>query len=125
MPNPLDALRCFSMATRKMSTEERARIFKALSDPKRVQLLDLVAEHGSLSGTDLAKMMGISLALVSHHWEILADAGLLEKTRVGQTRYCTAQIACLGEALACFKELEPAPPEKKRAPARPKKKKSA
>ena len=121
MPTPLDALRCFSMAARKMTTEERAKIFKALSDPRRVELLDLVAAHGSLSGTEIAERMGISVALLSHHWEILSDAGLLLKTRVGQSRYCTAKIACLGEALACFQDLEVPPPKKKRTTAKKKK----
>lgn len=92
-----------------MSFEERARIFKALSDPRRVEMLDLLAKHGALCGTELAEMMEISVALVSHHWEILAEAGLVDKRRVGQARYCTMEISRLGEAVGVWDEVAPCP----------------
>ena len=110
------------MAKMRMSSTERARIFKALSDPRRIDILDLVAKHGSLTGTELANLMGISVALLSHHWDVLADAGLLAKTRVGQARYCRLEMACLGEAVDCWREIIPgaanaAPPPKKKKSA--------
>jgi DNA-binding transcriptional ArsR family regulator len=33
--------------------------------------------------------MGVSIALVCHHWEVLVDAGILKKERQGQLRVCT------------------------------------
>ncbi len=49
----------------------RAKMFKALADPKRVQIVDVVTREGTMCGTQLAERLGISLALLSHHWKIL------------------------------------------------------
>ena len=97
------------MASRKQSGntyEDRARVFKALADPNRLRILDLLSEEGTLCGTDLADRAGISLALLSHHWKILMDAGLISREQRGQTKYCSLECGRLKEALAPW----PAPP---------------
>lgn len=81
-----------------MSSAERAKVFKALSDPKRVDIIDTLAAHGQMCGTELANHLGISLALLSHHWEVLIDAGLCRKDREGQLRYCSLNVERLREA---------------------------
>lgn len=81
-----------------MTPEQRAKIFKALSDPRRVDMVDLLAKHGAMCGTQLAETLGISVALVSHHWEVLIDAGIVSKQREGQLRYCTLDAARIREA---------------------------
>lgn len=86
------------MASPRLTAEQRARIFKALSDPRRVELIDTLATEGSCCGTELAEKLGISLALLSHHWEVLSEAGLIVKTRVGQARYCSLDLDRLREA---------------------------
>jgi ArsR family transcriptional regulator, arsenate/arsenite/antimonite-responsive transcriptional repressor len=80
------------MGSRRMTAEERAKVFKALSDPRRVEIVDLLRDGRSLCGTQLAESLGISLALVCHHWEVLVDAGVLKKERVGQLRICTVDV---------------------------------
>jgi ArsR family transcriptional regulator, arsenate/arsenite/antimonite-responsive transcriptional repressor len=80
-----------------MTAEERAKIFKALADPRRVEIVDLLA-NCSQCGTDLAESLGISMALLCHHWDVLVDAGILRKERVGQKRICTLDTARIREA---------------------------
>ena len=75
-----------------MTAKERAKIFKALSDPTRVEIVDLLRDGKPRCGTELAESLGISLALVCHHWEVLVDAGVLKKERVGQMRICTVDV---------------------------------
>jgi len=105
-----------------MSTEERARVFKALSDPRRIELLDALADHGPQCGTELADRLGISVALLSHHWEVLCDAGLIAKSRVGQLRYCSLVASDkLSAATEGWEDLAAEQPE---APAKPKAKKT-
>jgi ArsR family transcriptional regulator, arsenate/arsenite/antimonite-responsive transcriptional repressor len=77
---------------RQLTAEERARVFKALSDPRRVDIIDRLADGRSMCGTDLAEALGISLALLSHHSEVLLDAGILRKERVGKLRVCTLDL---------------------------------
>jgi DNA-binding transcriptional ArsR family regulator len=84
-----------TMALRKkpgLSAEQRAKVFKALSDPRRLEIVDSLAKHGAQCGTQLAEELGVSLALLCHHWEVLAEAGLVRKERVGQLRVCTLDL---------------------------------
>lgn len=109
-----------------MSAGQRAKVFKALSDPRRIEIVDALAKHGPLCGTELAERLGISLALVSHHWDVLVEAGLIRKKRVGQLRYCTLDPAKLQEAsgdwdeavLVEASEPPPAKPAKKTTKAK-------
>ena len=93
----------YSVASSKQTNDDyvqRARVFKALADPHRLRILDLLSEEGTLCGTELAERVGISLALLSHHWKILIDAGLISREQRGQTKYCTIECSRLQEALA-------------------------
>src|SRR5688572_29275000 len=70
-----------------LGSEQRAKVFAALSDPTRVRLADLLACSDELSGTRLADELGISLALFCHHSSKMAEAGLLTRRKEGQTTY--------------------------------------
>jgi DNA-binding transcriptional ArsR family regulator len=85
-----------------LSSEQRAKIFKALSDERRVDIVDSLAKHGSQCGTQLAEELGVSIALLCHHWEVLVDAGLVKKERVGQLRMCTLDAERLAEATGAW-----------------------
>jgi len=91
-------LACDAMVSKPMSPDERAKVFKALADPRRVEIVELLAK-GSQCGTIIAETLGISVALLCHHWEVLVDAGLLKKERQGQLRVCTLDAERLREAM--------------------------
>jgi len=113
------------MAAKPMSPEERSKVFKALSDPRRVEIVEQLAK-GSQCGTTLAESLGISVALLSHHWEVLVQAGILKKERQGQRRVCSLECDRLREAMTMGGAWElslagsaPDPhPAKKRTPAK-------
>src|SRR3954468_164805 len=71
-----------------MNIEERARVFAALSDPNRLKVIEMLAAEEELCGTDIARRAGISIALLSHHWKVLDDAGVVVRERRGQKQYC-------------------------------------
>jgi len=113
------------MAPKQMTAEERAKVFKALSDPRRLEIVEQLA-RGSLCGTDLAQSLGISLALLCHHWEVLVDAGILQKERQGQLRVCSLDVKKLKQAMTLSYVggtprlgLPPAEPKAKQPRARP------
>ena len=83
---------------RHLTPEERAKVFKALSDPSRVGIVDILAKQGPLHGTELAEKLGISLALVCHHWDVLAEAGIVQKDKVGQAMYCSLDLSVIARA---------------------------
>jgi ArsR family transcriptional regulator, arsenate/arsenite/antimonite-responsive transcriptional repressor len=102
------------MSSKPMSADERAKIFKALADPRRVEIVDQLA-GGSLCGTQLAEALGISTALLCHHWDVLVEAGILRKERQGQLRICTLDLERIREATGGWIPT-PTPPATPQAP---------
>jgi DNA-binding transcriptional ArsR family regulator len=81
-----------------MTVEERARVFAALADPTRLRLVEILAGEEEMCGTEIAQRAGISIALLSHHWKVLDDAGLVVRERRGQRQYCRVDRDALADA---------------------------
>jgi ArsR family transcriptional regulator len=62
-----------------------AEAFRALADPVRLQLLNLIAtaEGGEACACDLVEPVGKSQPTVSHHLKVLREAGLVVGERRG------------------------------------------
>ncbi|HBB33467.1 MAG TPA: transcriptional regulator [Cyanobacteria bacterium UBA8803] len=82
--------------------QQRAKIFAALAEPTRLRLVTLLAQQGELSGSEIANRLGISLALFCHHSKILAEAGVLQIRKEGQTKYSSLNRELLAN---CFSSL--------------------
>jgi ArsR family transcriptional regulator len=82
------------------TAEQRAAVFKALGDPKRLRMVDFLRKHGGeATGTELAQDAGISLALLCHHADALVDSGIVRKRKEGQTSYWTLDREALAAAI--------------------------
>lgn len=79
------------MADSAKTYADRAKFFKALSDPRRLHIVDLLTREDNLCGVELAERLGISIALLSHHWKILTDAGVICQEKSGQTKTCSLE----------------------------------
>jgi ArsR family transcriptional regulator len=85
----LDLADCCSPLRREtLDTEQAvtlAEAFKALADPVRLQLLNLIAtaDGGEACACDLVEPVGKSQPTVSHHLKVLREAGLVEADRRG------------------------------------------
>ncbi|OXM84843.1 ArsR family transcriptional regulator [Paenibacillus rigui] len=75
--------------------QEFARIGKCLSSPKRLELIDILAQ-GPKSVEQLAKMTGMSVANVSQHLQTLHESRLVRFTKKGN--YVIYEIAELSVA---------------------------
>ena len=88
--------------SKKISVQQRAKVFKALSDPTRLRIVEMLADCDEMCGSEMADKLGISLALLCHHWSALEHAGLITKRKEGQT----ASISLNQELLSdCLKVL--------------------
>jgi ArsR family transcriptional regulator len=63
-----------------------ARRFRAISEPMRIRLLDLLRD-GELSVNELAEQLQASQQNVSKHLALLADSGLLGRRKEGNRVY--------------------------------------
>ena len=59
------------------------KLYKALADPTRRQILSLLREHDLTAG-EIAAEFPMAFASVSHHLGTLKDAGLVLTVREGQ-----------------------------------------
>jgi DNA-binding transcriptional ArsR family regulator len=61
-------------------------IFNAIADPNRRRILELLAEHGQLSATDISNEFQITAAAISQHLKALKEAGLVFMEKNAQQR---------------------------------------
>jgi DNA-binding transcriptional ArsR family regulator len=73
------------------------RVFHALGDPTRRTILDKLSE-GPLSVSRLAEPLGITLAAVVQHLQVLEESGLVHTEKVGRVRTCHIEPAGLSVA---------------------------
>lgn len=66
-------------------TDQLSRVFAALADPTRRDMVARLAEADHTVG-DLAEPYDVSLQAVSKHLKVLEDAGLVTRTREAQRR---------------------------------------
>ena len=65
-----------------------AQIAKALGDPIRLQLVDVLRKHaGKVCVCELVPLFDVSQPTVSHHLKILRDAGIVGSERQGLWAY--------------------------------------
>jgi protein-tyrosine-phosphatase len=68
------------MAVELSSVQRRARIHAALGDPARLAIVDALM-LGDASPGEVAHQLDLPTNLVAHHVKVLAEAGLLARTR--------------------------------------------
>ena len=68
--------------------ERMAEVAKALGDPVRMQLVDVLRKHaGKVCVCELVPLFDVSQPTISHHLKVLRDAGIVESERQGLWSY--------------------------------------
>jgi ArsR family transcriptional regulator len=81
--------------------ERMASIAKALGDPIRLQLVDVLRKHaGKVCVCELVPLFDLSQPTVSHHLKVLRDAGLVDSERRGLWAYYYVNPGALDEFVA-------------------------
>ena len=74
-------------------------LFKALNDPTRRQILDLL-RGGDRNAGDIADQFEMSKPSISHHLDLLRQAGLVESEKQGQFVTYSLNTTVLDDLLA-------------------------
>lgn len=86
--------------------EDLAVGFKALGDPHRVAVVDLLLRAGEpVCVVDIERHLPLAQSTVSYHLKFLVDAGVLDRERRGRWMYYTVRpqrLRQLQKALAGF-----------------------
>ena len=76
--------------------EARRDVFRAIADPTRREIINLVS-YSPLNLNAIAENFDMSRQAISLHIKILTECGLIEIRHQGRERYCEARLAKLGE----------------------------
>jgi ArsR family transcriptional regulator, arsenate/arsenite/antimonite-responsive transcriptional repressor len=102
---------CRPLGAATLSDEEAestATLFKALADPARVKIVNLLASSaGPVCACEFEPSLGLSQPTVSHHLKRLTDAGLLEREQRGKWAYFSINPEAAGQ-LAGLVDLQEA-----------------
>lgn len=83
--------------------------FAALADPTRRTILSMLLED-DMAVTDVAAPFDISLAAISKHLQVLAEAGLISQEKRGRVKWCKLEPDALRAAsvwMQGFGQFEP------------------
>ena len=92
---------CRPLAAPSLSGDEAgaaARLFKALGDPARVKIVNLLATSDEpVCVCNLIEPLGLSQPTVSHHLKKLTDAGLLVREQRGVWAYYSLDLEAVAQ----------------------------
>jgi DNA-binding transcriptional ArsR family regulator len=80
------------------------KVFKALADPTRRRVLELLRERPMLAG-ELAEHFDVSKPTMSAHFAVLREANLVEAERRGKTIRYRLKMSVLEDALLGFAQM--------------------
>jgi ArsR family transcriptional regulator len=100
---------CAPLGTPRLSDDQAAataRLFKALADPHRVRIVNLLATSPDpVCVCEFTGPLGLSQPTVSHHLKKLVQAGLLTREQRGTWAYYALNRDALGR-LAAVADLQ-------------------
>lgn len=76
-------------------------LFKALNDPTRREIMELLKKKDLTAG-EIAEQFSISKPSISHHLDILKQAGLIDAMKEGQFIFYSLNTTVMDEILKWF-----------------------
>jgi len=79
-------------------------LFKALSDPTRLQIISVLNQESTMCVSDIAQLLSMSVSRVSHHLSMLEKLGFTRHKQHGKQVYYTIDDDCIIDILARAQE---------------------
>jgi ArsR family transcriptional regulator len=84
--------------------EARARVFKALSHPSRLFIVDELS-RGERCVCELTEMVGADMSTVSKHLSVLKSVGIVKDERRGSQVFYQLKMPCVLRTFDCVGEV--------------------
>lgn len=84
--------------------EQRAKVFKALCDPRRQRILELL-HGGEKCACVLIEEMDMPQSSLSYHMKILCDSGIVVSREEGKWTHYQISVQGSEKAIALLKEI--------------------
>ncbi len=88
-----------------MKDREAVLVFRALGDPTRYRIVQLLATRGEMACRELGKRFRLSAPALSHHFRVLRECGLLRVRKDGPYHYFRLNRALLNRVLGRWREV--------------------
>jgi ArsR family transcriptional regulator len=85
--------------------EMQAELCKTLSNPKRLEILDILKEQGEISVNSLAEILAIPKANTSQHLAVLRQAGVVNTRKDGINVYYSLRSEKISEACSLTRQI--------------------
>ncbi|BCN31032.1 ArsR/SmtB family transcription factor [Anaeromicropila herbilytica] len=85
--------------------EQDANIFKALSDPNRLMIIEML-QSGDKCACKILEELNIVQSTLSHHMKILCESGLVESTKMGKWMHYSLSKQAFKTAITRLTEIE-------------------
>lgn len=83
---------------------EHAKVFKALGDPKRAMIVDMLS-CGELCACNILKKFEMSQSTLSHHMKLLCESGLVKSRNKGKWTYYSLDLDGIASAKKFFNSI--------------------
>lgn len=70
----------------KLDYDKFAKILKAMADPKRLKIVDILS-CGTMCGCEILANFDFTQPTLSHHMKVLQDAGIVVAEKVGKWQH--------------------------------------
>lgn len=82
----------------KNNYEENSKFLKALSDPKRLQIIDILS-CGERCACDILEHFDFTQPTLSHHMKVLMESGIVNTRKDGLWSYYSLNLSQLNKIL--------------------------
>ena len=79
-------------------------MFKALSDPTRLQIISVLTQESGICVSDIAQILNMSISRVSHHLSMLEKLGFTRHKQLGKQVYYKIDDDCIVDILTRAQE---------------------
>ncbi len=88
----------------QVNYEDYSKILKAISDPKRLQIIDILS-CGERCACDILEHFDFTQPTLSHHMKILADSNIVNIRKEGLWSYYSLNLSQCNNVLSVFKNI--------------------
>lgn len=89
----------------QQNTQRFAGVAKALSNPARLQIVEIIASQSECAGREIFSGLTLAQSTVSAHLKVLREAGVLDSHAVGTSTVYCLKVDVLDEFAAQIAEL--------------------
>ncbi len=83
---------------------EHTKVFKALGDPKRAMIVDMLS-CGELCACNILEKFNMSQSTLSHHMKILCECGIVKGREEGKWTYYSLDADAISKAKQFFYDI--------------------